>query len=61
MERASNREKNGLPAFVYFAMILVSIVGFSRFFFTNNFHPCVRTYSRKAQHWLETRLNVFVL
>lgn len=27
MERASNREKNGLPAFVYFAMIIVSVVG----------------------------------
>lgn len=27
MERASNREKNGLPVFVFIAMILVSVVG----------------------------------
>jgi hypothetical protein len=27
MERATNREKNGLPAFVFVAMILVSVVG----------------------------------
>jgi hypothetical protein len=27
MERASNRDKNGLPAFVFIAMILVSVVG----------------------------------
>jgi hypothetical protein len=27
MERTTNREKNGLPAFVFIAMILVSVVG----------------------------------
>jgi len=27
MERARNREKNGLPVFVFIAMVLVSVVG----------------------------------
>jgi hypothetical protein len=27
MERATNREKNGLPSFVFIAMILVSVFG----------------------------------
>jgi hypothetical protein len=27
MERATNREKNGLPPFVFIAMVFVSVVG----------------------------------
>jgi hypothetical protein len=37
MQRASNREKNGLPAFAFIAMVLASVALFD-FLFISNLH-----------------------